>query len=74
MGAVENKPESLSKGPAGGLNGTCPRCKKGELRAIPPGKYVAMRHNRKVELINRAVYQCNNPDCDYENVALIFQM
>jgi len=74
MGAVENKPESLPQGRVGGLNGTCPRCKKGELRAIPPGKYIPLRRSRSVELINRAVYHCNNPDCDYENVAILFQM
>lgn len=75
MAAVENKPESLpTDRPVGGINGICPKCKKGELRAPVEGRYVSFRRWKQVESINRIVYHCNNPACKYENVAIVILM
>lgn len=74
MGEVQSKAESLPDRPIGGLDGICPKCKNGKLKPIPQGKYVPLKRNKKVELVNRAVYGCSNPDCDYENIAIVFAM
>lgn len=75
MGEVESKPESVQTGRAvGGLEGICPRCNSGQLEEVKPGKYVPLRRSKNVELVNRVVYRCNNPNCGYENVAMVLDM
>jgi topoisomerase IA-like protein len=75
MSTVEGKPASLpTERAVGGITGICPKCKKGELGVATIGRYTPFLRDKRAELVNRAVYRCNNPDCNYENVAIVFDI
>lgn len=56
------------------LEGTCPKCKKGELREPVRDRYVSKRYGRAVERIDRFLYRCSNSACNYENIAISITM
>lgn len=74
-GLIKVRPAYMPRNPyVHGVEGPCPKCEKGELKPTLMGKYVSTRHYRRVESINRYVYSCNNPACNYQNVALVIEM
>jgi len=74
VGAIKIRPLHLSKcPPMHGITGMCPRCEQGDLEGIY-GKSVAFWRGRRIESINRTVHCCTNPNCGYENVAIVIRM
>jgi len=53
-----------------GIEGLCPKCEKGQIKRVEEQKSVTMRRGRAVESKYRVIYQCDNPECNYQNMAI----
>jgi hypothetical protein len=53
-----------------GIEGLCPKCEKGQIKQVEEQKSDLLHRGKSVESKYRIFYQCDNPQCNYQNIVI----